>query len=135
MASETEPGPKPTRSRTKSGRAKSKGQDEEAKVGEREADKPPSNVDGKIAKTYRDFTVDINEVEEVRGRDNKEKGRGRSKGAKSRSTSVKARSRSKSKARSTGGTTLIDPHEKPLLRAFQQVLAQAGSLETLEHVH
>ena len=134
VASETEPGPKPTRSRTKSGRAKSKGQDEEAKGSEREADKPPSNVDGKIAKAYRDFTVDINELEEVRGRDNKGKGRGRSKGAKGRSTSVKARSRSKSKARSTGGTTLIDPHEKPLLRASSRTrisgLTEMEEMET-----
>ncbi|KAL5477005.1 hypothetical protein ACEPAI_3192 [Sanghuangporus weigelae] len=108
--------PKRARSRTKSRKASSKEQNETGVESEREVDKPPSNVDGKIAKTYTDFTMDIDVIEEARGKD-KDKDRGRSKGRRGRSTSSRGRSRSKSKPRSTGASTLIDLHERPLLRA------------------
>ncbi|KAL5514163.1 hypothetical protein ACEPAG_2251 [Sanghuangporus baumii] len=108
--------PKRARSRTKSGKPSSKEQNDTTAESEREIDKPPSNVDGKVAKAYTDFTVDINVIEEARSKD-KDKDRGRSNGRRGRSTSSRGRSRSKSKPRSMSASTLIDPHERPLLRA------------------
>ncbi|OCB91761.1 hypothetical protein A7U60_g961 [Sanghuangporus baumii] len=134
---EIEPEPeldlKRARSRTKSGKTNSEEQNERAVESEREFDKPPSNVDGKVAKTYTDFTVDINVIEEARGKD-KDKDRGRSKGRRGRSTSSRGRSRLKSKPRSTGTSTLVDPHEKPLLRASSRTrisgLTEVEEMET-----
>ncbi|KAL5514491.1 hypothetical protein ACEPAG_2580 [Sanghuangporus baumii] len=115
--------PKRARSRTKSGKPGSKEQNERAVESEREVDKPPSNVDGKVAKAYTDFTVDINVIEEARSKD-KDKDRGWGNGRR-------GRSRSKSKPRSTGASTLIDPHERPLLRASSRSrISEVEEMET-----